>query len=112
MAALAQRCLDQDAPELGHALDEQRSRHHRLSGKMIGEDVVRERHALDGRRALRRPQREDPIEEKVPHRSGDYIPGGKRMHRIDGDRPVVEDAAKPRGGHDGLRDLRTDADAA
>ena len=70
----AHRRLDQDAAELGHRLDEERAGHHWMAREMIGEDVVGERDALDRRRDLGRLERQDPIEQEVSHRGGDYTP--------------------------------------
>ena len=72
--AQAHRRLAQHAAELRQRFERQRARHHRVAGKVVGEDVVGQRDALDAAGARGRLQRRDAVEEDVAHAAGTLSP--------------------------------------
>src|SRR4051812_14158287 len=66
-AALAHGRLGEHAAQLRHALEQERARHDRVTWEVVGEDVVGEADALDGRGALGRLEALDTINQIIAH---------------------------------------------
>lgn len=85
--ALTHRRFHQHATELRERLDDQRARHDRMTGEVVGEDVVRERDGLEPPRDLGRRKLGDPVEKDVPHRT---LRIARTRERVKGRGPAVQ----------------------
>lgn len=59
--------FEKDAGELRKRFDDQRSGHDGVTWKVIGENIVRQRHALDSRGKIRGFESRNSVEEDVTH---------------------------------------------
>src|SRR6185369_14903156 len=79
LARLVERELEQKPGELRRGFDDERARQHRKARKVIVEDLVAERHALDAARRMSGGELGDAIEQVVAHQTDRMRPARSRQ---------------------------------